>query len=175
MSDELNNTKTENTKTTFTNTPNNVQTSDELKADPLYYRQMGTAYSIGKGVKVAVIATGTLLTIGGGTLLAFSLINNTVIKAPEITDVVVKSNSSTTIDYSFKIKSNDNKYDVVFVLTDVTDMGVYSYKANKIDTYEGQIRDLKENTKYNYKIAFTNNSDLYRVVEKGSITTSFSA
>lgn len=175
MSDELNNLNTENTKTTFTNTPNNVETSDELKADPLYYRQLGTAYSIGKGVKAALIATGTLLTIGGGTLLAFSFLNGSVIKAPEVIDIKVESHSPTTIDYSFRIKANDNKYDVVFVLTDIDDSGIYKFKANEINFYEGQIKDLKDNTKYNYKIAFTNNSDLYRVIEKGNIITSFSA
>ena len=57
MDGELNELYYDNTKITFSTETNNIETSDELTADPIYQNQMGTKYSRSKrnAGKVVVI------------------------------------------------------------------------------------------------------------------------
>ena len=172
MASEINQLQYENTKVTFTNSTNNTETSDELKADPLYYRKLGTAYSTGKMVKRSIIVIGIAVTASSGAILTGNLISNSFVRTPEISNILVEAGDlATEIKFSFTIGKNDNNYDVLFTLRDLLGEAVFTYRQKDVDTYDGVITGLEAHTTYNYKISFTNNMDLIREIKKGQVTT----
>lgn len=173
MEGELNNLTTNNTKITFNNTPNNVQQSDELKADPLYYRQMGTAYSLGKVVKRSVIAVGLVITATSGGIMASNAFSNSYVKSPTVTDISVlgEKDNPNAINFSFSITKNENNYTVLFTLADLKGEYLYSFRAKEIKSYNDVVTDLEAGKKYQYKISFTNDIDLVRELNKGIVAT----
>lgn len=171
MSDERNDIPFDNTKVTFDNTPNNIETSDELNADPLYYRQMGTAYSTGKKVKKALIGVGIAVTATGGIMLSVNLINNSFLIEPTVENINVASTKPNEISFSFKISKNEQKLTVIFTLSNFKNENVFTYRAVENRDYESVVSNLNSNTAYNYKIQFTNNVDLLKEVSSGIVTT----
>ena len=172
MDGELNNLSTNNTEVTFTNNTNNLATSDELSADPLYYRQMGTAYSAGKWVKGIVIGVSITLTVSGGVVLANTLFSNSFVKAPSVESFVIKANEDPTkLDFSFSIKKNEKKYTILLTLKNYKNESIYSYRAKEVKDYSATITDLTPDTTYNYKIVYTNDIDLVKDIKSGEIKT----
>lgn len=71
MSEELNTLSYDNTKVTFTPNVNNIATSDELTAAPLYQDKMGTAYSKSKAVVRAFNVAGISLILTAAAIKLF--------------------------------------------------------------------------------------------------------
>lgn len=172
MEGEFNNINTDNIKTTFIDSPNNVQQSDELEADYLYYRKMGTAYSAGKKVKTIIVGISVTMTAGAGVALSVNLINTSFIAAPTISNIVIASNDATSIDYSFNLEKNERKYTMIFTLKDVgTEVDVFSLKLDELKSYTGKIENLNPVTTYRYSFIYSNNVDLTRTLSSGEVIT----
>ena len=171
MNGEFNELATNNTNITFTDTPNNIQVSDELTADPIYTRKMGTAYSIGKAVRVTVIAVSCSLIVAGGAL---SITTNTTFHnaylgtLPTIANVNI-GYVGETLDYSFDIenKGSLNVYFDIYVEKELSQ----SLDCSATDSYIGTIEGLGLNKQIEYKIYCTNNIDYKKTLVSGSYIT----
>ncbi len=172
MTGEFNDLTTNNIATTFTNTPNNIATSDELSADPNYVRKMGTAYSAGKWVKRAVLITGLTLTISASAILGGNYIKNVYIGAvPSLATGHVFELDGNTLKYQFTIESNQNNYPVTFKVYEKNNGVVFILDCSSIKEYVGSVEQLKYNTTYTYDVYFTNRLDYRKSLIQGTITT----
>ena len=162
MEGEFNNINVNNTNITFSVATNNIDTSDETQADPVYVRQMGTVHSRGKKVATAVKITGitlafTAVAISGGTLLSNIFVSN----PPSISDTTIEVEGE-ILSYSFAVK-NDRKYKTTFYI-DIDDKNVYSEDITIAKTYEGSYEPVVSGSRCKAYIIFTNSLDYYKTI-----------
>ncbi len=161
MEGEFNNLSTDNLATNFTNSPNNLELSDELAADPIYTRKMGTAYSAGKWAKRAVVITGITLTVTATAILGGNVIRNAYVNnPPKLVDgyqfVITEDN---TLDYQFTIADNQNNYAVKFIVYQKSNERLFYLDCSTPQEYRGTIEELPINKHITYQIYFTNRFD----------------
>lgn len=173
MEGEFNNLTTNNIATTFNNRPNNIQTSDELTADPIYTRKMGTAYSAGKWAKRVVVAVGLTLTLTAAAMLTGSVLNNAyVVDPPSLGSVATfyleKDNS---LSYAFTISKNIQHYPITFTVYEDKDEPLLTLDCTNEGDYQGKVENLGYGKTITYDIYFTNNIDYRRSLRKGTIVT----
>ena len=173
MNGEINDLSTDNVKTTFTSTPNNTELSDELTADPIYTRKMGTAYSISKRTKVTLIAVSTTLIVAGGALSIannFNFANPFVGSVPSINNLIINSSEEAdAMTYSFAIE-NKGSLKVTFTVS-IDYQVISSIDCSATNNYEGTIDNLGFDKKVKYEVYYTNSIDFRKSLAIGSFVT----
>ena len=79
MANEINDLTYNNVNITFTGQTNNIATSDEVTASPIYQDKMGTVYSRSKSVTRAFNFAGISLILTAAAIKTGSLISNVYI------------------------------------------------------------------------------------------------
>ena len=169
MKGEFNELNINNTKTTFNNKPNNVETSDELNAPLMYQDNIeGTNYAKKKrGTKIAVI-TGITLLVTAASIASGSIISNAfIVNPPKISEseYVVEDE---VFKYQFTLV-NEGEYDVTYTIT-IGNRTLVKEDCSKPGTYEGTFNEDKNlmNDKYVavFHIKFTNKFDYEKQLVK---------
>ena len=168
MDNELNSLSYNNADITFTGKTNNIETSDELTAAPLYQDKMGTAYSKGKAVVRAFNFAGISLILTAAAIKTGSLIANAYVLNPPSISNATYSVANKTFNATFSV-SNPGEYLVNY----------YLY-INNIETIKGECSEAKEyvvsyeglsvNDKGHFYIEFTNEVDYKKTIESYSFT-----
>lgn len=167
MEKEYNEIPYDNLATTFDNSPNNIQTSDELEADAVYTNKMGTSYSISKALTKAATIVGFSVTTGVGGVL---LMQNTFVTAPTISDNTISvSKELDELSYSFTIK-NEKNLKCLFEIKS-SEKTFVSLDVSPSNTYEGKVENIGYNIELTYKLSYSNNLDYSAILWQGTLTT----
>ena len=163
MENEINTLTYENAKVTFTGKTNNIETSDELTAAPLYQDKMGTAYSKSKAVVRAFNFTGISLILTTAAIKTGTLIANAyVLNPPSLSEVnyVIK-------DHKFSatfIVSNPRGYATNYYLY-INDIEVLNGECLEEKEYTVNYDELNVNDKGRFYVEFTNSVDYKQTIE----------
>ena len=163
MSEYLNDLKYDNTKITFNQNTNNIATSDELTATPLYQDKMGTAYSKSKAVVRAFNMVGISLILTATAIKTGSLISNVFILNPP----TISEKSYLVEDGTFKATftiSNSGKYRIDYHLF-INDEEVLNEECSNSETYEVTYSHLEDGDSGHFYIAFSNRVDYQKTIE----------
>ena len=174
MEGEFNNLSTNNIGTTFDSKPNNIATSDELSADPIYVRKMGTAYSAGKWTKRVAVTAGFVVTMTAAAIMSGSVVKNIyVANPPTVKEAIISfSNEEYVLHYSFRVEKNSQKYPITFaVYEDGDKTPFYKVDCSTVDKYEGYVDGFEEGHLYEYKLSFTNRFDYVGTIKQGKVDT----
>ena len=168
MKDELNTLSYNNTPITFTGKTNNIETSDELTAAPLYQDKMGTAYSKSKMVVRAFNFAGISLILTAAAIKTGSLISNAyVLNPPSISEAVYQVENK-VFSFSFKV-SNPADYEITYYLY-INYIEVLKENCSKPQTYTSSYENLKVGDKGHFYIQFTNSVDYTKTIANYSFT-----
>ena len=168
MENELNTLTYDNTKVTFTGQTNNIATSDELYASPIYQDKMGTAYSRSKMILKAFNFTGISLILTAAAIKTGSFISNAyVLNPPSISEASYEVKDQ-TFNFKFTV-SNPNKYDISYCLY-VNEQQVLKENCSEPKTYQGKFDGLKIGDAGRFFIEFTNRVDYKKAIAKYTFT-----
>lgn len=168
MNEELNVLTYDNTKTTFTHDVNNVLTSDELTAAPLYQDKMGTSYSKSKALARAFNVAGISLILTAAAIRTGSLIANAfVLSPPSITNISYEL-SGHTFSFEFTV-SNPAEFTINYYIY-INDIEMLSVDCSEPDTYVGSYSELKKGDEGLFYIEFTNRVDYRKAIERHTFT-----
>ncbi len=174
MEGEFNNLNINNTNITFNNNPNNIETSDELKA-PLMYQDniQGTNYARKKRTAKMVVLSGITMLVTAASIASGSIISNAFISnPPEITDSTFKVEEEVFI-YNFTV-TNEGKYKIEYFIT-IDDKTLMKNDCSKPGTYVGQFNEnkdlMEENRVAVFQIKYTNQFDYSKQLVKVKFTT----
>lgn len=163
MANEINDLVYNNTKITFTAQTNNIATSDETTASPLYQEKMGTVYSKSKSVVRAFNFTGISLILTAAAIKTGSLISNVyILNPPTVKDAIYKLESH-TFTGEFTI-SNIGKYQINYFLT-VNGEEVLKEDCSKDESYSVTYDNLNEGDECRFYIEFTNKVDYKKTID----------
>ncbi len=136
---EFNSVETNNLEQTFSDSPNNIETSDETSLGETLFVKQDTTYALKKRddekiKRIAAAATISVTAVLGGTFLA-----NSFLPSPPTIDNVSHSIRNDTLHYSFDV-FNNKKYEVTYTVY----IDGEALKNSKIDIsqnkhYEGAI------------------------------------
>ena len=173
MQGEFNDISTNNIKTTFNNTPNNIQLSDELTADPVYTRKMGTAYSIGKWSKRVLVAAGFTVTVTAAAVLSGGLGKNVFVSNPPVAEAVSFdfAKEESKLYYSFTIKENKKNYPITLSVSIKDEKPFYTLDCSLPGEYKGEVEGFEVGHYYIYNLSFSNKLDYKGSLTKGTIDT----
>ena len=163
MANEINDLAYNNTNITFIGKTNNIATSDETTASPIYQTRMGTAYSRSKGVVRAFNFAGISLILTAAAIKTGSLISNAyILNPPSVKDAsfVVETHTFTA---EFTI-SNIGKYQIYYYLT-VNDEEVIKEDCSEEKSYMVTYDNLKQGDEGHFYIEFTNKVDYKKTIE----------
>lgn len=170
MDGEFNNLSYNNTGTSFSANVNNIQTSDELSADPIYTRKMGTSYSISKGVAKAVVAAGITVTAVGGGMGIYSLFSNSFVTLPTVSDnPIAVSTTDDSLSYDFEVDNDSGEKFDFYVY--VKDNLVFSLDIHESGKYQGTIPNLGYDVSGHYEFLYSNGVDYTHAVLEGDFHT----
>ncbi len=162
MEGEFNNLNINNTNITFNNTPNNIETSDELKA-PLMYQDniQGTNFARKKRTAKIVVLSGITMLVTAASIASGSIISNAfILNPPKISDSVYKVEEE-VFTYNFTV-TNEGEYKLEYFIT-IGDRTLMKSDCSKSGTYAGQFNENKDLMLDNYvavfHIKFTNQFD----------------
>lgn len=151
----------------FNNSPNNLETSDETQAAYNYADVQGTIYSRSKLVSRIIKVAGVSL-VGGGVVLGIT--NSFIQSPPTVTDLVIKVDETVdSLHYEFKI-TNDRKYKVSFIVTSIF-AGETEIDCSEPTTYKGTVENLGYDQDVQYKITFSNRVDYKKTLTSGTLHT----
>ena len=162
MEGEFNNLTANNTPITFTGKTDNIATSDELTASPIYQDKMGTKYSKGKAVSKSVTAAGITLIMTAAAIKTGSLISNAyVLNPPSIskTNFICENH---VFSYSFTV-TNKRGYAVSYHLL-VNEEEVLNEDCTEEKEYVGTYDKLSSGDNCKFYIAFTNKVDYKQMI-----------
>ena len=163
MNEELNNLTYDNTKVTFSTSTNNIETSDELEAAPIYQDKMGTNYSRSKGVARAINIAGISLILTAAAIKTGSLLANAYVLNPPSVSEQTFVVENKVFSYEFTV-SNPGEYQITYYLY-VNDIEVMQGDCTKEDTYVGSYDALNSGDKGHFYIEFTNRVDYQKTIE----------
>lgn len=162
MEGEFNSFEINNAPITFSTAANNIATSDETSADPIYQRQMGTNYSRSKKVGRAIIITGVTVAFTAIALSTGGALRNVfILKPTEVANPEVILNEE-TLSFSFTIK-NPMKY-VATYFVDINDENVLKETCTDEGDYVGEYSPVAAGDKAKFYVSFTNSFDYYKVI-----------
>ena len=162
MDGEFNNFNINNTNITFSVATNNIATSDETSADPIYQRQMGTVYARGKKVGKAVTITGITLAFTAIAISTGSVLKNIFVPNPPTVESPIVEVVDGTLNYSFSI-TNKNNYKIFYKL-DINGETVLDKLCSEAKEYSGTYSPIPSDSKCKFYITFTNSLDYYKVI-----------
>lgn len=162
MDGEFNNLDYNNANITFSVATNNVATSDETSADPIYQRQMGTNYSKGKKVGKAITIVGISIAFTAVAISSGSIIKNIFVPTPpEVVSPTVLVNGE-TLSFTFSIKNPKNYKTTYFV--DINGENVLQEECVMEQDYAGEYSPVKVGDRCKFYITFTNSLDYYKTI-----------
>lgn len=168
MDSEFNDLSTNNLETTFSNSPNNLETSDELTASENYVTKMGTNHSIAKGVNRAIVTTALSVSISTG---GYMLLTNSMVHNPTTIDNVsftYKENID-SLHYEFFI-TNTNEYPTTFSIYYEKDkVVIFTLDVTKEGVYQGDVTSLGYDRTVVYDVSYKAN-DYIGTLYKGKVT-----
>ena len=168
MSEELNTLSYDNTKVTFTPNVNNIATSDELTAAPLYQDKMGTAYSKSKAVVRAFNVAGISLILTAAAIKTGSLIANAFVLNPPSLSAISYRLENKVFGFEFTV-SNPGEYLVEYYLY-INDIETLKVDCSEPTTYVGEYDKLNIGDKGLFYVQFTNRVDYQKIIERHTFT-----
>ena len=165
MDGELNNLSYNNTNITFTNNVNNIATSDETTASPIYQDKMGTAYSRSKSVARAFNFAGISLILTAAAIKTGSLIANAyVLNPPSL------SNQNYIVEnHIFKAEfsvSNPMKYKITaYLFMNEKEEPVIQEDCTEQKEYLIEYNELEKGDSGRFYIEFTNTVDYRKTID----------
>ncbi len=168
MDNEFNSLDTDNLATSFSNSPDNLVTSDELQAGENYATKQGTAYSIAKGVSRALAVTGITISVSAG---GYMLLSNSMVQTPPTLaeSSFEVSTSSDSLSFSFTI-TNDKEYKATFEILEKKEV-LFSLDVTKADTYTGTAENLGYGKTLLYQITYVANDYIGTLLKVNFTTT----
>jgi hypothetical protein len=165
MAEELNNLVYNNTNITFTNNVNNIATSDELEAAPLYQDKMGTVYSRSKHITRAFNVAGISLILTAAAIKTGSIISNAyVLNPPSLTNkefIVEKHSFKATFTVS-----NPMKYAMSYYLfINENEEPVIKEDCTEAKEYTFEYNELQKGDSGHFYIEFSNKVDYRKTIE----------
>ena len=143
MEGEFNNLQFNNANITFNNKPNNIETSDELKAPMMYQDNInGTIYARKKRTTKVVALTGITLLVTAASIASGSIISNAFILNPPVISESEYKVEDEIFTYKFTIE-NKGEYDVVYTIS----IGSKTYvkeNCSEPGTYVGTFNENKD-------------------------------
>lgn len=164
MQGELNDLSFNNTKVTFSNTTNNIATSDELLASAAYQDKMGTNYSKSKKVSKVGAATGIALLVTAASIRAGTVMTNGFVLNPPKANVQTAEVVEGVFHYLFTIE-NKGKYQTTYFIS-VNNKVIVSKDCSEAKEYEGHFSEFKENDSCKFYISFTNKVDYTKTIKE---------
>lgn len=162
MEGELNNFEINNTPITFTGETDNIATSDELTATPLYQDKMGTNYSKKKGVARAVTTVGISLIMTAAAIQTGSIISNAyVLNPPSISDTSFIYGNH-VFSYKFTV-TNKRGYSVSYHLL-VNEKEVLNNDCTEEKEYVGSYDKFNSGDVCKFYVAFSNKVDYLQTI-----------
>lgn len=162
MNDGLNEFNVNNTNITFSTATDNIATSDETSADPIYQRQMGTNYSkrkkVSKGVTITIVVLSfTAIAVAGGSIIRNVFVND----PPTISNASIIVNEG-ELAYSFSV-SNKRNYKTYYCL-DINGENVLKEDCIESRDYSGTYSPISKGDRCKFYITFTNSLDYYKTI-----------
>ena len=166
MKEEFNTLTYNNANVTFAGNVNNIETSDELTASPIYQERMGTAYSKSKAVVRAFNFAGISLILTAAAIKTGSLISNVyVLNPPSVSDVVYQVENK-VFSFDFTV-SNEGKYEITYFIY-INDIEKVKEDCSEPKTYHGSYDKLNIGDKGYFYIEFSNRVDYHKTIESYS-------
>lgn len=157
MDGEFNNLNYNNTNITFSVSPNNIAQGDELSADPIYQRQMGTNYSKGKKVGKAITIVGISVAFTATAIASGSVLSNIFVPNPPTVSNATYVVEGNELTYSFTI-TNKVKYKTYYIL-EINSSQVLNEFCTDAKDYKVSYAPVEKGQKAKFYIAFTNSLD----------------
>ena len=168
MDGELNELYYDNTKITFSTETNNIETSDELTADPIYQNQMGTKYSRSKrNAGKVVVITGLSVVFTAAAITSGSMISNIFIVSPPTISNPTFSITENGFAYSFSITNKFSYKSTYFIKLD--NVVVLQQDCTQAGDYSSIFADLGDAKKLDFYVSFTNPFDYVKTIYNYSI------
>ena len=168
MEQELNVLEYDNTKVTFTGKTNNIATSDELEASPIYQDKMGTAYSKARAISKAINITGISLILTAAAIKTGSLIANAYILNPPSLSSNHYTVSEHVFTYEFTV-SNPGKYTLSYFF-EINNNKVIMGDCSEERTYSGTYEGINKGDKLHFYVEFTNGVDYTKTIDSYKFT-----
>lgn len=168
MEQELNVLEYDNTKVTFTGKTNNIATSDELEASPIYQDKMGTAYSKARAISKAINITGISLILTAAAIKTGSLIANAYILNPPSLSNNHYAVTEHVFTYEFTV-SNPNKYTMNYFL-EINNNKVIMGDCSEPKEYTGSYESIKKGDELHFYVTFTNSVDYVKTIDSFKTT-----
>ena len=170
MNEELNNLTYDNTKITFSNNVNNIATSDEITASPIYQDKMGTAYSRSKSVARAFNFAGISLILTAAAIKTGSLISNVYVLNPPSVENASYKVINQTFNAEFTI-SNPGKYQITYYLfINENEESVLIDDCSESTEYLVEYDALNKGDRGRFYIEFTNRVDYKKTIDSYTFT-----
>ena len=165
MNEELNNLTYNNTNITFSNNTDNIATSDELTASPLYQDKMGTAYSKSKSIARAFNFAGISLILTAAAIKTGSLISNAyVLNPPSVENHIYQVNEH-TFHAEFTI-SNPGEYKITYYLfINENKEATLTEDCSESKEYLVEYDGLNKGDSGRFHIEFTNTVDYKKTID----------
>ncbi len=165
MANEINDLTYNNANITFSAQTNNIATSDELEAAPVYQTKMGTAYSKSKGVVRAINFAGISLILTAAAIKTGSLISNAYVLNPPSVSKTTYTLKDHTFTAEFTV-SNVGKYKIDYYLfINKSEEPVLTDDCSESKEYLVIYEGLKKGDSGHFYIEFTNTVDYKKVIE----------
>ena len=169
MEGEFNNLQFNNANITFNNKPNNIETSDELKAPTMYQDNIeGTVYARKKRATKVVALTGITLLVTAASIASGSIISNAFILNPPVISDAEYTVVDEVFNYKFTVE-NKGEYDVVYTIS----IGTKTYVKENCSvpgTYVGVFNENKDllidNQVATFYLRFSNKFDYTKQLVK---------
>ena len=162
MDGEFNNFNINNTNITFSVATNNIQTSDELSADPIYQRQMGTNYSRGKKVGKAITIVGISIAFTATAVSAGGVLRNLFVPSPPEVKNPTYVVADGVLSYSFTL-NNKLGYKTHYELSKGGTL-LLSEDCSEPKDYVVEYSPVSEGEVYKFTIEFTNSFDYRKTI-----------
>lgn len=168
MEQELNVLEYDNAKVTFTGQADNIATSDELEAAPVYQDKMGTAYSKAKAISKAINVAGISLLLTAAAIKTGSLIANAYILNPPSISVPHYAVTEHVFNYEFTV-SNPGNYTINYFL-EINASKVITGDCSEEKTYNGSYEGINKGDELHFYIEFTNGVDYTKTIDNYKYT-----
>ena len=162
MEGEFNNLNVNNTNITFSVATNNIATSDETSADPIYQRQMGTLYSKSKKVTRVLTIAGLSVAFTAIAVSSGSVLKNIFVPTPPAINFPTVTFTEEKIVYSFSV-SNPKNYVTTYCL-EINGTRVIEESCRETKDYVGEYSPVVAGDKCKFFITFTNSFDYYKTI-----------
>lgn len=163
MEGEFNELNYNNSNITFSTATDNIATSDELSASPIYQQQMGTKFSRGKKVGKAINIVGLSLIFTATAVASGSIITNIFIVNPPTVEMKNIAVSGNTLTYDFVIENKQNYKTTYFI--ELNRKTVYQESCSEAKEYSSSYEfDVGKKSDAKFYISFTNSFDYRKTI-----------